>query len=152
MSKIDQLAKQAADMALRLAALPADGLRNDLEALNSIEQLAMRILRDVSAKGQALLEVEHRRREMVALAPGETKERDLTWMDWSFPRAISSDGKLVLFEEEGAGGGKNYSVYVRGSDGSPAVRLGDGYGIALSPGSTAALSALPSGLNALIGW
>ena len=49
MSKIDQLAKQAADLSLRLAALPADGLRNDLEALNSIEQLAMRILTDVSA-------------------------------------------------------------------------------------------------------
>ena len=49
MGKIEQLAKQAADMALRLAALPADGLRNDLDALNSIEQLAMRILTDVSA-------------------------------------------------------------------------------------------------------
>lgn len=103
------------------------------------------LVRDVSAKGEVLLEVDHRRREMVALAPGEEKERDLTWMDWSFPRAISADGKIVLFEEEGAGGGKNYSVYVRGSDGSAAVRLGDGYGIALSPDSKMALSAFPSG-------
>ncbi|MCX6627995.1 MAG: hypothetical protein NTW28_10250 [Candidatus Solibacter sp.] len=48
-SLVDQLAKQAAEIALRLAALPADGLRNNLEALNCIEELAMRILKEVSA-------------------------------------------------------------------------------------------------------
>ena len=46
--QLDQLAKQAAEIALRLAALPADGLRNNLEALDSLEQLAMRILQEVS--------------------------------------------------------------------------------------------------------
>ena len=46
---MDQLAKQAAEIALRLAVLPADGLRNNLEALDSIEQLAMRILQEVAA-------------------------------------------------------------------------------------------------------
>jgi hypothetical protein len=45
---LDQLAKQAAEMALRLAALPADGLRNNLEALDSLEQLAMRVLQEIS--------------------------------------------------------------------------------------------------------
>ena len=45
---MDQLTKQAAEIALRLAALPADGLRNDIEALNSIEQMAIRILREVA--------------------------------------------------------------------------------------------------------
>jgi hypothetical protein len=46
---LDQLAKQAAEIALRLAALPADGLRNNLEVLDSLEALAMRILHEVSA-------------------------------------------------------------------------------------------------------
>ena len=46
---MDQLAKQAAEIALRLAALPADGLRNNIEALDSIEQLAVQILKEVSA-------------------------------------------------------------------------------------------------------
>ena len=46
---MDQLAKQAAEIALRLAALPADGLRNDIEALDSIERLATRILQEVAA-------------------------------------------------------------------------------------------------------
>ena len=46
---MDQLAKQAAEIALRLAALPADDLRDNPDALDSIEQLAMRILKEVSA-------------------------------------------------------------------------------------------------------
>lgn len=45
---MDQLAKQAAEIALRLAALPADGLRSH-EDLDSIEQLATRILNEVAA-------------------------------------------------------------------------------------------------------
>ena len=46
---VDQLAKQAAEIALRLAALPADGLRNNIEAIDSVEQLALQILKEVSA-------------------------------------------------------------------------------------------------------
>jgi hypothetical protein len=44
---VDQLAKQAAEIAIRLAALPADGWRNNVEALDSIEQLARGILKEV---------------------------------------------------------------------------------------------------------
>lgn len=64
--------------------------------------------------------------EILALPPGESKERDLTWLDWSLPAAISADGKKVLFSESGEGGGVGYSVYIRKTDGSPAVRLGEG--------------------------
>jgi Tol biopolymer transport system component len=39
----------------------------------------------------------------------------------------------VLFTEGGEGGGPGYSVYVRKTDGSPAVRLGEGFGQDLSP-------------------
>ena len=70
---------------------------------------------------------------MRGLAPGESKERDLTWLDYSLPTAISADGRTVLFTEGGEGGGPGYSVYVRATDGSPAVRLGEGFGQALSP-------------------
>ena len=43
------------------------------------------------------------------------------------------DGKTVLFSEAGEGGGPKYAVYLRNTDGSPAVRLGEGTGAALSP-------------------
>jgi hypothetical protein len=46
---VDQLAKQAAELALRLAAMPADGSPNHAESLDAIEQLAARILKEVAA-------------------------------------------------------------------------------------------------------
>ena len=47
-SPVDQLTKDAAELALRLAALPADGSRGDAE-LDALEQLATRVLKEVSA-------------------------------------------------------------------------------------------------------
>ena len=90
-------------------------------------------LRDISAEGRLLATRDTFREEMRGLQPGESKERDLTWLDYSLPTAISADGRTVLFTEGGEGGGPGYSVYVRSTDGSPAVRLGEGFGQALSP-------------------
>jgi hypothetical protein len=42
------MARETAELALQLAALPADGLRNDTQALNEIELLAGRIMREAS--------------------------------------------------------------------------------------------------------
>jgi Tol biopolymer transport system component len=97
-------------------------------------------LQDVSREGRLLVTRDTNRTEMLALAPGETKERDLTWLDWSLPSGISPDGRLVLFSESGEGGGAGYSVYIRKTDGSPAVRLGEGSAQALSPDGKWALA------------
>jgi dipeptidyl aminopeptidase/acylaminoacyl peptidase len=67
-----------------------------------------------------------------ALAPGETRERDLSWLDWSLLKDISPDGRLLLIDETAEGGGPAGSVYVRPMDGSPAVRLGDGAACGMS--------------------
>lgn len=48
-SFVELLAKQAAELALRLAALPAAGLRTDPQTLDAVEQLAQKVLREVSA-------------------------------------------------------------------------------------------------------
>ena len=45
---MDQLAKQIAELALRLAALPADRLRQDIQSLDAIEQMALRVLKEVA--------------------------------------------------------------------------------------------------------
>ena len=90
-------------------------------------------LDDVSSDGRVLLNHDLVRLGILGLAPGETKERDLSWLDWSLVRDLSADGKTLLFDESGQGGGTNYSIYVRKTDGSPAVRLGDGAAFALSP-------------------
>lgn len=46
---MDPLARHAALIALRIAAIPAEGLRDDPQALDLIEQLALKILEEVSA-------------------------------------------------------------------------------------------------------
>jgi eukaryotic-like serine/threonine-protein kinase len=91
------------------------------------------MLHDISRDGRILLARDNWRRQVVGLAAGENKERDLTWLDWSVPTDISADGKTFVFDEEGEGGGAAYSVYVRKMDGSPAIRLGDGRAMGLSP-------------------
>ena len=100
-------------------------------------------LQDVARDGRVLITRDVPRVGMVGLTSGSNKERDLSWMDWSAPKDLSADGKTLLFVESGEAGGENYSVYLRGTDGSPAVRLGDGVGFALSPDQKWALSGLP---------
>jgi hypothetical protein len=80
---------------------------------------------------------------MTGIGPDEARERELSWLDFSVPRDLSSDGKVVLFNESGVGAGATPAVFVRPTDGSPAVRLGDGSGLALSPDGKWALVARP---------
>jgi Tol biopolymer transport system component/predicted Ser/Thr protein kinase len=114
--------------------------------LNGKQRLVTRIpgtlaLFDVWRDGRVLLARAGRRREMMSLSEGESKERDLSWLDYSYPADLSADGKTVLFDEEGVGGGVQYegqqeltyAVYIRNTDGSPAIRLGEGAADALSP-------------------
>ncbi len=88
---------------------------------------------DVSPGGKVLVVRNTARRGIIGTAPGDDTERDLSWLDWSRPSTVSADGQWVLFEEEGQGGGPGYSVYLRKTDGSPAVRLGEGSASDLSP-------------------
>ena len=82
-------------------------------------------LDDVSRDGRVLMSRSDRRREAAGLGPGETRERTLTWHDWTFPVDLSADGRTLLFDEQGAAtGGGDYLAYVRKMDGSPAVLLG----------------------------
>jgi Tol biopolymer transport system component/predicted Ser/Thr protein kinase len=97
-------------------------------------------LLDVDRDGNVLLTRGNDRAGMIGLAPGESKERDLSWLDWSVPGDLSPDGRTVLFGETGEGGGPKYAVYLRKTDGSPAIRLSEGIGAALSPDGKWALT------------
>ncbi|MGB9364328.1 MAG: protein kinase, partial [Candidatus Sulfotelmatobacter sp.] len=90
-------------------------------------------LHDVGADGRALISRDALRAGAIGLAPGENKERDLSWQDWTVPIDISEDGKLMLFIEAGEAGGGEYAVFSRETDGTSAVRLGQGSAVALSP-------------------
>jgi Tol biopolymer transport system component len=102
-------------------------------------------LDDLSRDGRALLTQSNGRVGIFGLSPGESTERDLSWLDWSRAMDLSSDGKTLLFDETGEGGGEKYGTYLRKTDGSPAIRLGDGNAQALSPDGQWVVSA-PQGV------
>jgi eukaryotic-like serine/threonine-protein kinase len=90
-------------------------------------------LHDTGAGGRALISRDAMRAGAIGLAPGESKERDLSWQDWTVPSAISEDGQLVLFVEAGEAGGGKYATFIRKTNGGSAIRLGEGSPLALSP-------------------
>jgi len=97
-------------------------------------------LHDTWRDGRVLLGRDSWRRGVIGEAPGQNTEHDVTWLDWSYPASLSPDGKSLLFFEAGEAGGPSYAVYLRNTDGSPAIRLGDGQSLALSPDGKWALS------------
>jgi dipeptidyl aminopeptidase/acylaminoacyl peptidase len=100
-------------------------------------------LEDISGSGDVLLSRDNIRCGILGKGPGETRERDLTWLDWSLPQAISADGKTLLFEEENHNVGRDYAVCIRGMDGSPVIRLGEGNARGLSPDGRWAAARVP---------
>src|ERR1700674_1739668 len=90
-------------------------------------------LHDIARDGRVLLNDYFWHASLAALTAGEDAERELSWMDRPNVYAISKDGRTVVFDEWGEGGGDNGAIYIRPIDGSPAVRLGEGVGMGISP-------------------
>jgi hypothetical protein len=130
-------------------------------SLSGRERLLLRAptwleLADVSRDGRVLLLANAARAGIVCLPPGESQERGLGWLDSSWVAGLSNDGKTLLFGEGAsnthmrgvfakgvAGGAPQGATYIRKTDGSPAVLLGDGDPAGLSPdGKWALVTAL----------
>ena len=97
------------------------------------------VLQDISREGRVLLTRDRDLSSMMVRTANSDRERDLAWLDCSDVRALSPDDTRVLFTEGCTGAGTE-GAYLRSTDGSPAVRLGDGYGFGLSPDGRWALS------------
>ena len=100
-------------------------------------------LLDIAANGRLLVAQGIARRGIVIAVNQGKSHRDLSWLDFTFLRDISPDGKTILFEEEGSST-ENYTVYIRDVDGSPAVPIGEGYGCQFSPDHKWALAVKPT--------
>jgi Tol biopolymer transport system component len=102
----------------------------------------------------ALMTTHQQRVNIRGMGPGGKEEHELGWLGWSVLKDISRDGTKVLFEEEAEGGGPNYTVFLRDTDGSPPVQIGEGSACAISPDNKwvitrqtkfGALSVVPTG-------
>jgi eukaryotic-like serine/threonine-protein kinase len=142
-------AKAGGEPALRAVSL------NGKERL-VVETPASVLVDDVARDKKVLMTVVDSRLGISALSPGAKQESDLSWFDASRVFDISPDGKTILFVELSYGQARNPAIYLRKTDGSPAVRLGDGNRPALSPdgkfvacilndGPKTELSLLPTG-------
>jgi hypothetical protein len=112
---------------------------------------------DISPDGRLLVLQESTREEMRCRRRGDDRERDLSWLDNSRAEVIAEDGSAIVFGEMQRDPTPKGGVYLRKTDGSPAVRLGDGIAYGLSEDGhwvlaitdfgtpTTALAMLPTG-------
>jgi hypothetical protein len=113
------------------------------------------LLHDVASNGDILVERATSRRGMAFRGRTDEQERDLSWLDGSRPRTLSDDGAWVLFTETLQGAGPRGDVFIRKTDGSLPIRLGDGdpldlsrdgkWALALTRSSPRRLVLLPTG-------
>jgi Tol biopolymer transport system component len=102
---------------------------------------------DISHDGRILFVTRAWRAAMMYQGPDDEFERDLSWLDFSIAADLSPDGQTILFDEsrQGAGvTGHGYVTYIRKTDGSPAVALGEGHALAISPDAQLAAAIDPT--------
>lgn len=90
------------------------------------------VMQDVAHDGRVLLSTVNSRLGILYTPPNGT-QRDLAWLDSSLLYEVSNDAASILFVELSNGQGRNSAIYLRKTDGSPAVQLGFGNRPSLSP-------------------
>lgn len=89
-------------------------------------------LRDIGPSGKILINRSNQHMAMFSGTLPEVSEQNISWLDWSHPVAISADGKTILFDESGAGGGNGYSTFVYSPHTQSPQRIGSGRAMDLS--------------------
>jgi len=91
------------------------------------------VMQDVARDGRVLLSTVNSRLGILYRPPNGGPERDLAWLDSSLIYELSNDAQSLVFVELSNGQGRNSAIYLRKTDGSPAVQLGYGNRPSLSP-------------------
>jgi serine/threonine protein kinase len=90
------------------------------------------VMQDVARDGRVLLSTVNSRLGISFLAQNGPP-RDLAWLDASLMYDLSNDAQSIVFVELSNGQGRNSAIYLRKTDGSPAIQLGYGNRPSLSP-------------------
>jgi dipeptidyl aminopeptidase/acylaminoacyl peptidase len=102
---------------------------------------------DVRSDGAVLIERRSRRAEVYFRGPGDARDRNVSWLDGSVLGGVSADGQSVLLGEWANGGETKGLLFLRGTDGSRAVRIGEGRALDISADGKWALSLLDEKLR-----
>jgi Tol biopolymer transport system component len=102
------------------------------------------ILHAISGTGQWLVTRESQPWRIWARPPGSDADRDFSWLDRSDASVISRDGRWVAFSDQGPQAGNRYATMLRKTDGSAAVRLGEGLPVEFSPDNRWILALVPT--------
>jgi eukaryotic-like serine/threonine-protein kinase len=93
----------------------------------------MIVMQDVARDGRVLLSTVNSRLGILFQPPNGGAQRDLAWLDSSLIYELSNDAQSLVFVELSNGQGRNSAIYLRKTDGSPAIQLGYGNWPSLSP-------------------
>ena len=88
---------------------------------------------DISRAGDLLLSTGFVHLGILGMTPGSKEERDLSCLDSGSMAGISADGATIVANITGDNGTSKGSIYLRKTDGSAAIRIGDGHAYKLSP-------------------
>jgi eukaryotic-like serine/threonine-protein kinase len=87
-------------------------------------------LEDISRNGTVLVNAEDSRQDLIFLATDVQQERQLSWAVWTDLSSLSDDGGAVVFT---ANSSNERFTFIQPTSGSPPLKLGPGYALALSP-------------------
>ena len=102
------------------------------------------VLLDIARDGRVLLENLETRTKAMFRGPSDNLERELSWLDWSLVTSLSADGRFIVIDESGEGAGAEQQIFLRETNGAPAVLLGPaGQNGTLSPDGQFVIAATP---------
>jgi Tol biopolymer transport system component/tRNA A-37 threonylcarbamoyl transferase component Bud32 len=99
---------------------------------------------DIAADGRLLFTNDKVSGAQMVASPASSVERDVSVLGSGYSGSISADGKMIAFTESGSGVGDDYAVFFRRLDGSPAVELGEGDCIGMTPDGKYVVALLPT--------
>ncbi len=101
-------------------------------------------IQDIASDGRHLIIRSDAFTRIWSKRAADAAAKDFSWLNISFFPILSPDGSLLVFGDGSSTAGQNYAVMLRRTDGSAAVRLGEGSGLGLSRDKQWVVSDVPS--------
>lgn len=102
------------------------------------------MIQDVARDGRRLIVRQDYFKRIWMKRAGDSMPKDLSWLDVSFFPVLSGDASLLAFGDGSSVSGDYYAVMLRRTDGSAAVRLGEGAVLGMSRDKQWVISVLPT--------